>query len=166
MVSLRALKRSDSENILQWCNDPELKFLTGTLYPISSIEHEKWFESKACEPLNKLFIIEDKKNKIPIGVIGCKETDLINRNTEMYIYIGEKEYWGKGYGSDAISTFTSFCFNELNLHRVYLYVFSYNERAIRSYEKVGFKIEGRLRDSVYKKGCYYDKILMAILKNE
>jgi len=163
-VILRALRRSDFGKILEWVNDPEIRYLTGTIYPISEIEHEKWIENKINEKTDKMFAIDDLKNKKFIGLIGSKNTDFVNRNTELYIYIGDKEYWGKGYGTDAIATFVKFCFDELNLHRVYLYVFAYNERAIRAYEKVGFVTEGILKESVYKNGKYHDKLLMAIVK--
>jgi len=164
-VILRALKRSDVLKILEWRNDSEISYLTGTVYPISEIEHEKWIEKKIQDQNNKILAIDDLEKKKFIGIIGSKNTDFINRNTELYIYIGEKEYWGKGYGTDATTTFVKYCFDQLNLHRVYLYVFAYNERAIHSYKKVGFVTEGLLKDSVYKAGSYHDKILMAIVKN-
>lgn len=159
---LRALNRSDADKILKWCNDPEIKHLTGTLFPVSDIEHEKWFQDKISDPINKMFGIEDM-NKNFIGIIGIKNVDLINRSGELYIYIGEKEFWGKGYGSDAVKTFVSFCLNEMNMHRIYLSVFSYNKRAIRSYEKSGFKTEGVLKDAVFKGGRYHDKLIMGII---
>ncbi|MFN2157525.1 MAG: GNAT family N-acetyltransferase, partial [Anaerolineae bacterium] len=75
-------------------------------------------------------------------------------------------YWGKGYGSDAIRTLLRFAFDEMNLHRVQLTVYEDNARAIRAYEKCGFRHEGRLRDAVYRKGRYYDMLLMSVLSGE
>lgn len=165
-ILLRALQKSDSYKILQWVNNPEIKFLTGGIYPVSEIEHERWFEDKALEPVNKMFAIECTNTSETIGIIGMKNVDFINRNAELYIYIGNKEYWGKGYGSESVCKLVEFYFNELNLHRIYLYVFEYNKRAIATYEKVGFKVEGILRDSLYKNGAFHNKVLMSILKDD
>lgn len=165
-VNLRALKKEDAKQILEWINNPKLKHLTGTVYPVSEVEHEKWFENKLNEKVNKIFGIEECATKNLVGVIGLKNTDIINRSTELYIYIGAESYWGKGLGTDAVRTLTRFIFEELNLHRVSLIVFSYNKRAISAYEKVGFVFEGVMRESLFKGGKYHDKILMALINDK
>lgn len=163
-INIRALNRIDRDILLKWVNDPELKNFSGTIYPVTDVEHEKWFETKLIEPLNKIYAIETKEKNI-IGIIGNKNFDYINSNTEIYISIGEKEFWNYGFGTEAVSLFISFCFNQLNLHKVYLYVFDYNQRAIKSYEKIGFSKEGVLKESLYKNGKYHNKILMSIINN-
>jgi len=82
------------------------------------------------------------------------------------IGIGEREYWGKGYGSDAMNLILRFAFETLNLKRVSLTVFEYNERAVHSYEKCGFRPEGRLRQWMQRAGQRYDLIFMGILREE
>lgn len=89
-----------------------------------------------------------------------------NRSAECIIDIGEKNMWGKGIGSSAMSLILEFAFGELNLHRVCLQVFSFNERAIKLYEKMGFSHEGRLRHALYRSGNWHDIVLMSILKSE
>lgn len=165
-INLRALNNNDKQKILNWVNNPRLRKLTGGVFPISDIEHEKWFESRLIDPINKVFGIENKIDFTTIGIVGLKNVDFINSSSEVYIYIGDEKYWGKGYGTEALHKLVEFGINELNLHRIYLYVFDYNERAISSYEKLGFKIEGILRDSLYKGGKYHNKILMSLLSNE
>ncbi|WP_282033712.1 GNAT family N-acetyltransferase [Metabacillus indicus] len=165
-ITLRALKRDDSDKILEWVNNPKLKFLTGTVFPVSEVEHEKWFENKLNEKTNKIFGIEEHTTKHFIGVVGLNNTDFINRNTELYIYIGDENHWGKGLGTDAVKTLINFVFEELNLHRISLVVFAYNTRAIKAYEKVGFVSEGVMRESLFKNGNYHDKILMAIINEK
>jgi len=162
-VNLRALRKTDSLKILEWVNNPKLKYFTGTIYPVSEIEHEKWFENKLNDKINKMFGIEEQATNEFIGIIGLNNTDLINRSAELYIYIGDENYWGKGLGSDAMKTLVEFAFEELNLHRLSLTVFSYNTRAIKAYKKVGFETEGIMRDSLFRAGKYHDKVLMAIL---
>ncbi|MBT2738382.1 GNAT family N-acetyltransferase [Bacillus sp. ISL-7] len=165
-IILRALKRKDTELVLKWINDPKLKYLTGTLYPVSDVEHEKWFENKLLEKTNKLFGIEEQLSSQLIGLIGFNNIDFINRTTEISVYIGEENQRGKGLGTDALRTLIKFAFDELNLHRVSLVVFSYNTNAIKAYEKIGFKTEGILKESLYKAGRYHDKILMAVVNNK
>ncbi len=91
--------------------------------------------------------------------------DWKNRSAELLgIFTGEKEYWGQGYGSDAINALLRFAFREMNLHRIYLHVHDYNERAIRCYEKCGFQLEGRQREALFRDGRYHDVLLMSILR--
>ncbi|RIL69394.1 N-acetyltransferase, partial [Staphylococcus devriesei] len=72
-----------------------------------------------------------------------------------------ENYWGKGYGKEALKLLINFAFNSLNLHMLYLEVFSYNENATKMYEKLGFNQDGILRQSKYQDGQYYDKIIMS-----
>jgi len=82
-----------------------------------------------------------------IGNIGFVNLDLINKVGELGIFIGNKDYWGKGYGMEAIQLLLDFGFNMLNLHNVYLRVFSFNKPAINCYKKIGFKEVGRIREA-------------------
>jgi RimJ/RimL family protein N-acetyltransferase len=84
----------------------------------------------------------------------------------MGISLGDREYWGKGYGSDAMRLLLRYAFHELNLHRVSLNVFEYNPRAIRSYEKVGFVHEGRMRKFLNREGKRWDILYMGITRQE
>lgn len=89
-----------------------------------------------------------------------------NGDAYVGIGLGEQDCWGKGYGTDAMRLILKYAFTELNLFRVSLNVFEYNPRAIRSYEKAGFKHEGRIREFLHKDGKYYDLIYMGILRSE
>ena len=89
-----------------------------------------------------------------------------NRHAELGVVIGEKAYWGQGYGSDAICTLLRFGFEEMNLHRIYLRVYEDNARGIRAYEKCGFCQEGRLREANFRQGRYHDELVMGILSHE
>lgn len=80
--------------------------------------------------------------------------------------IGDRENWGKGYGTDAMNVALRYAFTELNLRRVTLNVFEYNPRAIRSYEKTGFQHEGRLRQALLRDGKRWDMLYMGILREE
>ncbi|HHY71371.1 MAG TPA: GNAT family N-acetyltransferase, partial [Thermoanaerobacterales bacterium] len=113
-----------------------------------------------------IFAIVDLKTDESIGNIGFPKIDYINRTAGLGIFIGNKEYWGKGYGVEAIELLLDFGFNILNLHNISLKVFSYNKPAIRCYKKVGFKEAGRLREAKQIAGQKYDDVFMDILATE
>ncbi len=101
--------------------------------------------------------------------IGFLELDGINwtsRDAWLGIGVGEQDYWGKGYGTDAIHILLRFAFEELNLNRVTLNVFEYNERAIKSYQKLGFQEEGRQRQAMSRWDRRWDLIFMGVLRSE
>lgn len=159
-INLRALKKSDSDLILNWMKNDKLRYLIGTTFPITELEHENWFQNRMLEKDNRMFVIE-LENETAIGIVGFKNLDWINSNSELFIYIGNENYWGKGYGKEALKLLINFAFNSLNLHMLYLEVFSYNENATKMYEKLGFNQDGILRQSKYQDGQYYDKIIMS-----
>lgn len=101
-----------------------------------------------------------------IGVIEYREINIVSRRCSVGIGIGEKAYWGKGYGTDALKALIHYLFQTMNLNRVQLDTWSGNVRAIRSYEKCGFVVEGRMRNDAYIDGQYYDTIVMGLLKEE
>ena len=84
----------------------------------------------------------------------------------MAIGLGEQEYWGKGYGTEAMKLALHYAFSELNLRRVSLGVFAYNQRAVHSYEKTGFRLEGRMRGMLMRQGKRWDILFMGILREE
>lgn len=163
-VSLRALKNEDEMLILKWKSNEELREMLGTVYPISELEHKQWFENKMLEKNNKNFVIE--VNNQAKGLLGFNQIDWINRNAEIFIFIGEASQQGMGIGKQAMQQLIDFSRNNLNLHMLYLNVFSYNYGAIKMYEKIGFSIDGRLRESKFSKGKFHDTIIMSKLLNE
>jgi RimJ/RimL family protein N-acetyltransferase len=112
------------------------------------------------------FSIRSLKDDKLIGFIGLFDLYLQHGDTLVAIALGEREYWGKGYGTDAMRIMLRYAFNELNLRRVGLIVFEYNPRAIRSYEKVGFSFEGRIREVIQRDGKRWDFLYMGILREE
>ena len=167
LVNLRAVERKDLEEIMKWVNDREVtKYLSAFLYPVSRAEEEKFLERAMSHNDTEKNLVMETKEGDYIGQISLHKIDWKNRNAELGIVIGNKEYWGKGYGTDAIKILLNHAFNQMNLYKVYLRVFDYNQRGVRCYEKCGFKEEGRLRKGQFYGGKYYDVILMGILKDE
>jgi RimJ/RimL family protein N-acetyltransferase len=120
----------------------------------------------SIQPLLGVISPEERESDTAIGVTSLINIDTKNRNAECIIDIGEKEYWGKGYDSESLKLLLEYAFKELNLHRVSLRVFSFNERAIHIYNKLGFKKEGVLRESLFRNGKWHDIITIGILKRE
>jgi RimJ/RimL family protein N-acetyltransferase len=101
-----------------------------------------------------------------IGFIAFEDIAWSNRDTYVAIGIGERDFCGKGYGTDAMRLMLRYGFEELNLHRVSLTVYEYNPRGIRSYEKCGFKHEGRIREFLLRDGKRWDMLHMGILRQD
>jgi len=101
-----------------------------------------------------------------VGTCAFSQLDGDNGSTLFHITIGEPDAWGKGYGTEATELMLAHAFTRLALHRVALTVFEFNSRAIRSYEKCGFTIEGRARQAIFREGRFWDEIHMSVLLEE
>ncbi len=127
-------------------------------------QNEKWLEK---DPTNAFFFdIRTLDGDHPIGFVGLFDIHWNHGDGMIGIGFGDRENWGKGYGSDAMNLLLQFAFTELNLRRTSLVVFEYNPRAIRSYENCGFTIEGRVREVLNREGCRWDFFYMGILREE
>jgi len=162
---LRAIECEDIPTFVRWLNDPEVRHYLKIYLPMSKAEEEEWFERQMEDDSGRVFGIETGEGVL-IGNVGLSDLDWKNRSAFLGIVIAEKEYWGRGYGSDAIVALLRFAFGEMNLHRIYLSVFDFNQRAIRCYEKCGFRPEGRAREALFRDGRYHDALQMAILRQE
>jgi len=149
---------ADSEylRLLDW--DPARRF--------SVKNSQKWFE-KMCEKDDlHFFAIRTLKDGKIIGEIGLNGIRWTHGDCFVGIGLGERKYWGKGYGTDAMNIILRYAFTELNLHRVSLDVFEYNPRGVRSYEKAGFVHEGRERSLLLREGRRWDVLYMGILRED
>jgi RimJ/RimL family protein N-acetyltransferase len=168
-VRLRAVEREDVTRFYEWVNDPEVTRGLSLYLPMSMQDEENWFDGLAKrDPNERPLSIEVRKGKgwKLIGNCGVFGIEFANRSAELGIMIGDKSEWDKGYGSEAMTLLLRHCFETLNLNRAFLRVYTDNIRAVRSYEKVGFVLEGRLREAVYKLGKYEDVLIMSVLRPE
>jgi RimJ/RimL family protein N-acetyltransferase len=129
---------------------------------------QSWFEKDNEKQREKgfYFLIRTLQDDRLIGFVGLWVDEWSHGDAEVGIGIGDKESWGKGFGTDAMRVILRYGFTELNLRRITLGVFDYNARAIRSYEKAGFTHEGRLRKAVFRDGSRADIVYMGILHEE
>ncbi|HSQ90256.1 GNAT family protein [Romboutsia sp.] len=168
-VCLRAYKEEDISIASKFVNDKELKKLLVTTipFPMTYWEEEEWIKSqKSNNEGTYNFAIEDIETNKYIGGCGIQNVNWLARVATVGIMIGDKNYWGRGYGTDAMKVLINFIFNDMNINKIRLGTFSFNERAIKSYEKCGFKVEGVLKDEIFKDGKYYDEIIMSIFNNK
>jgi len=167
-VKLREYRETDIAQVLTYINDPEIKTLlhNGVPYPMTMKDEMTWFENQSAMKEKYNFAIESLEDQRYLGGCGINALDWKNSVATVGIFIGDKNYWGKGYGTDAMKVLIAFIFDQMNLNKIALHVYSFNERAIKSYEKCGFVVEGRLRKEVYKNGSYFDDVVMGLLKEE
>lgn len=129
---------------------------------------EKFFESlTAKDPIERPhFAIRALEGNVLLGDVNLVVVSWGSRHAMLGIGILRREYWGRGYGSEAVSLMLRFGFTELNLRRISLSVFEYNTRAVRAYEKAGFQQEGRLRQALQRDGRRWDELFMGILRED
>lgn len=165
-VYLRSLTRDDLALIQKWSNDPEIRGLTGQVQPFQPADAEKFYEKLGSDEHRVWFIVALKEDDRAIGEAGLLRMFPAWRTTDLSIIIGEKDAWGKGYGTEAINLLLDYAFGYLSFHRVAIGVVGFNENALQFYEKVGFKREGIQRDGYYYNHEYSDFVMMAILEDE
>ncbi|WP_100374772.1 GNAT family N-acetyltransferase [Bacillus sp. FJAT-45037] len=167
-IRMRKMEKEDIEKYHQWRNDVEVMVTTSPVLDVYSFEETSNFVDNVLLNTNssRTYIIELKNEKVSIGVTSLINIDTKNRNAECIIDVGEKEYWGNGYGTEAFKLLIDYAFLELNLHRLSLRVFSLNEKALHIYTKLGFVKEGVIRESLYRHGEWHDIIIMGILKKD
>jgi RimJ/RimL family protein N-acetyltransferase len=177
-IRFRAVEQDDLPTFVNWINDPEVRQGIGIYLPYAMADEEEWFETMRKRSANEHnFAIEVRPpggqaseagmgSWKMIGSCGFFNLDHRNRSTEFGIMIGDKNYWNKGYGTEAVRLLCQHGFNTLNLNRIYLMVLENNPGAIRAYEKAGFVHEGRQRQAEFRDGKYIDMLVMSMLKDE
>ncbi len=171
-IRLRAAERADIPMFVRWFSDPEVTEYLLTNIPFGLAEEEIWFEAMIRGPKEEhVLVIEARMEGVesgwtPVGNTSFMDLDATNRSTEIGIVLGEKEFWNRGFGTDAMKTMLRHGFENLNLHRIWLRVFTPNLRAIRAYEKAGYVLEGTYREAQFLHGRYIDVNVMSVLKHE
>ena len=167
-VVLRDITEADvTDRYLGFLNDPQVTTFLTTKPSEHTIESLRKFVKEKIDSKDCIFLsITDKKSGLHIGNIKIEPIDYENKKAVIGIMIGDKEFLGKGYGTDAMKTALDYCFCDLNLNKVALGVVSENIAASKSYRKAGFIVEGVLREDTIWNGKKYDRTLMAVLKSE
>jgi RimJ/RimL family protein N-acetyltransferase len=168
-IRLRSIERGDLPHYVEWLNDPEVIEGLVMNVPFSLDDETRWFENLANRPAEERPLaieIRDGEGWKLIGSCGFHEIDWKGRAAEVGIAIGHKASWNQGYGTETMRLMLQYGFETLNLNRIFLRVYEYNRRAVRSYEKAGFVLEGRMRQARYHAGKYHDEYIMSVLRSE
>jgi RimJ/RimL family protein N-acetyltransferase len=166
-VELRRHARENYRLYGEWYADPEIWRLTSwAASPLSPSAVERLFEDRELSSADDSFAIHLKGEEEPIGVISLMNISEANDSAELSVIVGHPEDRHHGYGAEAIDTLLRYGFEELGLNRVGLSVFEFNEDAISTYERLGFREEGRLRKALKRDDAFHDAILMSIMGSE
>lgn len=165
-LTLRKIARDDLANYITWLNDPEVNRHLSAFIPFNMDDEIEWYETQHKDPHSLNLAIILNHNHKHIGSIGLMNLNHRLQQAELGIAIGEKRYWGQGYGQEAIKLLLAFGFMELNLHRIALRVDASHLAAQRCYQQCGFVEEGRLRDMIFRRGQFEDQLIMSILRPE
>ena len=166
-VRLRPIADEDLPLFARWLNDPEVRYwLSMADGPDLTLEsEEEWYEEMRADPATVVWCIETEDGQ-PIGNLGLHGIDETQGRATFGISIGEKAYWGRGYGTEAIRQVLSYGFREMDLRRIALGTDEDNARGIRCYEKCGFTREGLLRAHRLRQGRPVNMMVMAVLREE
>jgi RimJ/RimL family protein N-acetyltransferase len=172
-VRLRALETRDLDSIWKAYQDLDLQLSTdGDAPPMTDVEVRAFWEDIIANPVAELryFAIEpltgDQHAGQFVGACSLQHIDPRNRHAELGIWMASRSFRGLGYGTEAVRLLLHYAFDVVRLDKVHLGVYDFNEGGIRSYERIGFRYEGRLRQMIYYDGRYWDEWPMRILRAE
>jgi diamine N-acetyltransferase len=166
-VALGPLRRDLMPFYQKWFNDFRVTgMMSHGCRPMTWEAEEAWYERASRSENIVYFVIYERATLRPIGGVNLHAIDHRHRTAGLGIYVGETDCWGKGYGTEATMLVLDYGFNALGLHNIMLRVFSHNPRAIRAYEKAGFRVIGRRREAHRHGGEVHDDIYMDCLATE
>lgn len=169
IINLRTLRKSDAQSIFENVNNYKITEYTLNIPFPYKLKDAKDFikvtEEKLIDKSAIHFGIEDKKSKQIVGMISLTKIDKTNKNAEVGYWLGEN-YWGKGYMREALDLMLKYGFENLNLEKIYAYVFHPNIKSRKRLEKAGLKQEGMRKRHFFKNNKWYDDYIYGILKDE
>jgi diamine N-acetyltransferase len=167
-IALGPVQKSMLPDFTRWDNDFAMSIMSGNpLRPSrqESIE-EHLGQGKDDSPYSVEFAVYERASLRCIGIASLRHINYMHRNAEYGIKIGEKDCWGKGYGTETTILMLDYAFTVLGLHNVLLSTYGYNERAIRAYTRAGFRVMGRWREAARQGDQVYDIVFMDCLSTE
>lgn len=164
-TTLRPVSEEDIPLFVSWVNDPEVRQFVSNRFPCTEGFEKKWVENLGQKQDKDVVLVIEVSGK-PIGLMGIHKIDWLNRIGTTGAMIGEKEYWGKGYGTDAKMVLLDYAFNVLGLRKIMSRVFAFNGRSLAYSLHCGYKEEGRLRKQHFAGGEFHDEIILGIFREE
>lgn len=165
-VILRALESSDLERSYSWMNDPNIVRTLKSRYPMPFHQEAEWLERAVDSYANQRhFAVERKEDRQHIGNASIHDIDWVSHAAYFGLFIGDPGSWNRGFGSDAIKTLVRFAFDEMNLRKLRINVFDYNERGKHVLLSQGFVEEGKLLRDFYREGTYHDIVILSVFRS-
>jgi len=161
-LKLRPVRREDLELFLQWRNESPSGLRTGHR-PLTSLNQEEFFKKLSFD--NDMIVFTACVNEEPIGYVQLYPIDWKNRKAEVGVIMGRK-HQGQGLGEEALRLTVDYGFRMLGMNKLYAEIYEYNEQSIKLFEKIGFKLEGKLREHHYWNGKFHDSLIYSILRSE
>ncbi|OGI87764.1 hypothetical protein A2995_00600 [Candidatus Nomurabacteria bacterium RIFCSPLOWO2_01_FULL_33_24] len=166
-VILRPIrKETDLELFTRFFNDPEVRFYLSSVFPKTIRDEENWFDNQVGKNDNVILSIETREDSRLVGLMGLHRINWISKTAFTGACLGEKEYWGKGYGTDAKMILLNYAFNTLNLRKICSTAYDFNKRSQKYNQKCGYQIEGLRKKQFFVRGSYCDEVLLAVYKKD
>ena len=165
-VGLRPLEDEDAGRMVHWINDQGVLIYLGIPGCLTAGQELEWVQQTRSSKTDKVLGIVDLADGQLVGTVGLHAINRRDSHAMYGISIGERERWGRGLGTAAGMLICDYAFNSLNLNRLHLTVLDYNQRGLKSYERIGFTLEGTLRKHIFKAGDYRDLTYMGLLAAE
>jgi len=151
----------------RWYADPEIARLARyQATPMRQEEIERFFAARVVGPDTLAMAIHERATDRLVGTCAFSQMDGENGSALYHITIGESDAWGQGFGTEATQLMLDHAFGTMALHRIALFVFEFNERAIRAYRRCGFVVEGRSRESIWRDGQWWDELAMSVIESD
>lgn len=168
-IQLRAVERTDLEQMRDWRNLPELRRNFREFRELNLLNQEQWFARISTSPNDFMFVIERSADAKPIGIAGLVYVHWVVRSADISLYLGDNDVYidgPGGFAEDTAKTLIRYGFDNLNLHKVWTELYSFDERKIALFTRLGFARDAVLRDNAFEDGRYHDSYIYSLIRGE
>ncbi len=163
-ITLAALEKEDIPVVTKWINDEEISYYNGSRFPAGLDEQSSWFEKIRNDKTKKKLLVYTKDNE-KAGMVTLFNIDHRNQKAEIGVYIAS-EYQNKGLAKESLKLLANYAFQELNMHKIYASIMSFNTMSIKLFESAGFKREYTKKEEVFTNGNFVDMEILSLYRRD